>query len=147
MNRRRMLQCALLVAIFPIGARAEHTRFWRQSDYADFARGTATGVAVRSDGKITPAPRFESFADPSLSFLWSLKLDSQGRLYAAGGSDAKVLRFDATGKPTTVFQAAELAAQAIAFDAKGNLYVATSPDGKVYKVMPDGAKSVFFDRK
>jgi WD40 repeat protein len=147
MTPRRMVLCALLASLLPLAARAEHTRFWRQSDYDEFQRGTATGVAVRSDGKITVAPRFASFADPDLSFLWALRLDSQGRLYAAGGSDAKVLRFDSNGKPTTVFESSELAAQAIAFDSKGNLFVGTSPDGKVYKVTPDGTKSVFFDPK
>lgn len=147
MTPRKMVFCALLACLLPLAARAEHTRFWRQADYDDFQRGTATGVAVRSDGKITVAPRFSSFADPSLSFLWSLRLDAQGRLYAAGGSDAKVLRFDASGKPTTIFESSELAAQAIVFDSKGNLYVGTSPDGKVYKVTPDGTKTVFFDPK
>ena len=74
-------------------------------------------------------------------------MDSRGRIYAAGGSDAKVLRFDDPAKPTTVFESPELAAQTIAFDAHDNLYVGTSPDGKVYKVTPDGQKSVFFDPK
>ncbi len=147
MTRRKTILCALVAAMLPLAAQAEHTRFWRQSDYGDFARGTATGVAIRSDGKITAAPRFRSFADPSMSFLWTLRLDPQGRLYAAGGSDAKVLRFDSAGKPTTVFESSDLGAQAIAFDAKGDLYVGTSPDGKVYKVPPDGAKTVFFDPK
>jgi WD40 repeat protein len=68
-------------------------------------------------------------------------------VYAAGGSDAKVLRFDDPAKPTTVFEAPELSAQTIAFDARDNLYVGTSPDGKVYKVTPDGQKTVFFDPK
>ena len=147
MTPRRLILCVVAASLLPFAAKAEHTRFWRQSDYGDFQRGTATGVAVRSDGKITVAPRFESFADPNMSFLWTLRLDPQGRLYAAGGSDAKVLRFDSTGKPTTIFESSELAAQAIAFDSKGNLYVGTSPDGKVYKVTPDGTKTVFFDPK
>ena len=37
-------------------------------------------------------------------------------MYAAGGSDAKVLRFDDPAKPATVFQSGELSAQAIVFD-------------------------------
>jgi hypothetical protein len=74
-------------------------------------------------------------------------MDSQGRIYAAGGSNAKVLRLDDPAKPTTVFESGELAAQAITFDSHDNLYVGTSPDGKVYKVTPDGQKSVFFDPK
>src|SRR5207249_1976486 len=45
------------------------------------------------------------------------------------------------------FESTELSAQALALDPKGSLYVATSPDGKVYRVSPDGQKSVFFDPK
>ncbi len=74
-------------------------------------------------------------------------MDSRGRVYAAGGSDAKVLRFDDPAKPATVFQSGELSAQAIVFDSHDNLYVGTSPDGKVYKVTPDGMQSTFFDPK
>jgi WD40 repeat protein len=148
MARRTRLVC-LFVAVLLVsaGARAEHTREWRQTDFSQFEKGTANGVAVRSDGKFMPAPKFESFADPSLAYIWQLRVDSRGRLFAAGGSDAKVLRFDDSGKATTVFESSELAAQAIALDPKDNLYVATSPDGKVYKVTPDGQKSVFFEPK
>jgi len=133
--------------IAPALVYAEHTHFWRQSDYSDFEKGTAKGVAIRSDGKLIPAPQFAAFSDPNLMYLWALRTDSRGRVYAAGGSDAKVLRFDDPAKPTTVFEAPELSAQTIAFDAHDNLYVGTSPDGKVYKVTPDGQKTVFFDPK
>ena len=146
--RRMNLVCLLAVASVLAGpARAEHTRYWRQADFSDFHKGTATGVAIRSDGKIGPAPKFDAFSDPNLAYVWSLRLDSKARLYAAGGSDAKVLRFDEAGKANTVFQSNELAAQSIAFDASDNLYVGTSPDGKVYKVTPDGVKSTFFEPK
>lgn len=148
MTRRTTLVCLLaLGALLPAAARAEHTRFWRQTDFSQFEKGTARGVAIRSDGRLVPAPKFDSFADPDLAYIWALRLDSRGRLYAAGGSDAKVLRFDDSGKATTVFESAELAAQAIVFDANDNLYVGTSPDGKVYRVTPDGKKSVFFEPK
>lgn len=148
MTRRIMISCLLAFALAePAPVRAEHTRYWRQSDSPEFDKGTAKGVAIRSDGKLVPAPRFVSFADPNLAYLWQLRMDSHGRLYAAGGSDAKVLRFDDAGKSTTVFESSELAAQAIALDAHDNLYVGTSPDGKVYKVTPDGQKSVFFEPK
>src|SRR5215470_5180649 len=113
---------------------AEHTRRWRQSTYEEFQKGTAKGVAVRSDGHLELAPKFTLLADADASYLWSLRIDPKGVLYAAGGSPAKVFRFEGTNKPTTVFDSTDLNAQAIAFDAKGNLYVATSPDGKVYRV-------------
>ena len=146
--RRKNLVCLLAVGILlPFSALAEHTRYWRQTDFSEFQKGTAKGVAVRSDGKLRPALKFSSFADLNLAYVWALRLNSHGQLFAAGGSDAKVLRFDDAGKPSTVFESTELAAQAIAFDAADNLYVATSPDGKIYKVTPDGSKSVFFEPK
>jgi hypothetical protein len=146
MNSRTLAVClAVSTLALPAASRGEHTRYWRQSDAAEFEKGNAKGVAIRSDGVLMPAPRFAPFADPNLAYLWALRMDSHGRLYAAGGSDAKVLRFDDSGKATTVFESPELAAQAIVFDASDNLYVGTSPDGKIYKVTPDGQKSVFFE--
>ncbi len=147
MKRRLTFVCGLVFAMTVLSAAAfaEHTRYWREADYSQFVRGTPHGVAIRSDGTIEPAPKFDSFADPSLAYIWALQMDSSGRLYAAGGPNAKVLRFDDSGKSTTVFQSSELSAQAIALDSRGNLYVGTSPDGKVYRVTPDGTKSVFFD--
>jgi WD40 repeat protein len=126
---------------------ADHTRRWRQSTYEEFLKGTAHGVAVRSDGRLELAPKFTLLADADASYLWSVRLDPKGTLYASGGSPAKVFRFDSNGKPSVVFDSTDLSAQAIAFDSKGTLYVGTSPDGKVYKVSASGEKSVFFDPK
>jgi WD40 domain-containing protein len=126
---------------------AEHTRRWRQSTYEDFLKGTAHGVAVRSDGRLELAPKVTLLADADTSYLWSVRLDPKGTLYAAGGSPAKVFRFDSNGKPAVFFDSTDLSAQAIVFDSQGALYVGTSPDGKVYRVTPSGEKSVFFDPK
>src|SRR5260221_1938724 len=151
--RARFLRFASLglfflpTAIRATTTQAEHTRRWRQSTYEEFLKGTAHGVAVRSDGRLELAPRFTLLADADASYLWSLRLDPKGILYAAGGSPAKVFRFDASGKPATVFESSDLSAQAIAFDAKGTLYVGTSPDGKVYRISASGEKTVFFDPK
>ena len=139
------LVVALLICIVP--AIAEHTRFWRQSDYDAFQKGDAKGVALRSDGKLVLAPKFTPFADASLAYLWSLRLDSHGNLYAAGGSNAKVVKFDNGGNSSTIFESMDMTAQAMVFDKSDNLYVATAPDGKVYKVTPAGQKSVLFDPK
>jgi outer membrane protein assembly factor BamB len=144
----RFLSYALLLFLLTsLPILAEHTRRWRQSTHEEFLKGTAHGVAVRSDGRLELAPKFTLLADADASYLWSVRLDSQGTLFAAGGSPAKVFRFDSRGKPTVVFDSADLSAQAIAFDSKGTLYVGTSPDGKVYKVSAAGEKSLFFDPK
>lgn len=140
-----LLAAGVLAAAAP--ALAEHTRWWRQTTFEDFDKGTAKGVALRSDGKIFLAPRFAEFADADLAYLLQIRADAKGNLYAAGGSNAKVLRIDAAGKSTSVFESSELAAQALALDSAGNLFVGTSPDGKVYKVTPGGQSSVFYDPK
>ena len=142
---RVLLILGMAVAIAAAPALAEHTRWWRQSSFEEFDKGTAKGVALRSDGKLFLAPRFAEFADANLAYLLALRADSKGNLFAAGGSNAKVVRLDAAGKATTVFESSELTAQALAVDAAGNLFVGTSPDGKVYKVTPAGQSSVFFD--
>jgi WD40 repeat protein len=149
----RYFAALLLVVACAYIVRAEHTRHWRVTTYDEFLKGTAHGVAVRSDGRLELAPKFSLLADADASYLWSLRTDAKGVLYAAGGSPAKVFRFDAAGqpgsvaKPATVFESSDLSAQAIAFDPEGNLYVGTSPDGKVYRVSASGEKSVFFDPK
>jgi sugar lactone lactonase YvrE len=137
----------LCTTLFAAGTRAEHTRSWRQSTYEEFLKGTSNGVTVRSDGRLELSPKFTLLADADASFLWTLRTDPKGILYAGGGSPAKVFRFDSTGKPATAFESTDLSVQAIAFDTKGNLYVGTNPDGKVYRVSPSGEKSVFFDPK
>src|SRR5467141_1709315 len=149
MFARVLYLIAFLYLIYLPSAVAEHTRSWRQASYEDFLKGTRHGVAVRSDGRLELAPKFTLIADADASYLWSLRVDPRGTLYAAGGSPAKVFRFDGNGagKPATVFESTDLVAQAIAFDTKGTLYVATSPDGKVYRVSAAGEKTVFFDPK
>ena len=119
-----------------------------QSEFSGFrerhgqGRGDTQRRETDAGAEIQPV-----FGSESGVFVGVCVMDSRGRVYAAGGSDAKVVRFDDPAKPTTVFESPELAAQAIAFDAQDNLYVGTSPDGKVYKVTPDGQKSVFFEPK
>jgi sugar lactone lactonase YvrE len=150
---RRILSSGGAVLLLAMGAslatvaRAEHTRQWRQSTYEEFLKGTARGVAVRSDGRLELAPKFTQLADADASYLWGIRMDAKGTLYASGGTPAKVFRLDANGKMTPVFESTELSAQAMAFDAKGTLYVGTSPDGKVYRVSASGEKTVFFDPK
>jgi len=144
---KRALWLLVMVCGVVASLLADHTRRWKQSTYEEFMKGKAKGVAVRSDGHLELAPKFTLLADADASYLWSLRTDSAGNLYAGAGSPAKVFRFDDSGKPKTVFESSDLLAQCIAFDAKGTLYVGTSPDGKVYKVSSTGEKTVFFEPK
>src|SRR6202163_235363 len=67
---------AFILAVGATPAAAEQTHFWRQSDYDEFQKGTAKGLALRSDGQIVLAPKFAPFADSNLAYIWALRTDS-----------------------------------------------------------------------
>src|SRR5713101_7104392 len=123
---------------------AEHTRRWRQSTYEEFLKGTAHGVAVRSDGRLELAPKFTLLADADASYLWSVRLDPKGTLYAAGGSPAKVFRFDSNGKAAAIFDSTTKYIWDLAFGPDGTLYVATGDKGQIFAVAPDGKGELFY---
>jgi hypothetical protein len=120
---------------------------WKQADYSSFSKGSTHGMALTSDGKLAPAPRLTALTDPNLAFVWAMTADASGNVYIAGGANAKVVRVDAQGASTTVFESEELSAQTLIADRSGNLYVGTSPDGKVYRVTGRGESRVLFDPK
>ena len=89
---QRLILLSSLVCLVAASAVADHTRRWHQSTYEEFLKGTAKGVAVRSDGHLELAPKFTLISDADASYLWSLRTDPAGVLYAGGGSPAKVFR-------------------------------------------------------
>ncbi len=131
------MKAALTLLFLTSLALAEGTRTWEQSKYDDFEKGTAKGVAIRSDGSLELAPSFKSvFTSPS-TYIWSIVSDSQGNVFAAAGSPARVYRI-ANGHETIVFAPQELQVQALALAEDGTLFAATSPDGRVYKIVRKG---------
>ncbi|MFQ5777786.1 MAG: hypothetical protein ACE5IP_07235 [Terriglobia bacterium] len=138
----------LLLAGLALPVAGETTRFWRQNSYAEFDKGTAHGVALRSDGEILLAPRYQEVFDPNLEFIWAVAEDGRGNLYLGGGSPATVVRFDVRGEATVVFESTELEVHALAVDPQtGTVYAATSPDGKVVRISPAGEATVLFEPK
>lgn len=144
---RKALLLLLLAGLALPGA-GETTRFWRQSSYAEFEKGTASGVALRSDGELLLAPRFQEVADPNLEFLWAIAEGPQGALYLGGGSPAKVVEVDAAGQTRVLFESKDLEVHSLATDPKsGTLYLATSPDGSVYRLPRGGPAALLFEPK
>src|ERR1700757_496987 len=121
-----LMKSALALLLLTSLAAAEGTRSWQQSKYDDFEKGTAKGVAIRSDGSLELAPTFKPiFTSPS-TYIWSIVSDNQGNIFAAAGSPARVYRINA-GKATIVFAPTELQVQALALADDGTLFAATSP--------------------
>ncbi len=113
---------------------AEGTRTWEQSKFDELTKGTATGVAMRSEGGLELAPTFKSlYATPS-TYIWSIASDDAGNVYVAAGAPARVYRITPEGKATIIFEPKELQVQALQTGTGGAIYAATAPDGKVYKL-------------
>jgi sugar lactone lactonase YvrE len=113
---------------------AEGTRSWEQSKFEDLAKGTATGVAIRSAGGLELAPTFKSlYATPS-TYIWAIAADDAGNVYVAAGAPARVYRIPPDGRATIIFEPKELQVQALRISSAGAIYAATAPDGKVYKI-------------
>ncbi len=159
---RLAIVCLWLVSL----AAAQGTRLWQQNKYDEFEKGTVHGVAINSDGTLSLAPAFTALYTSPSSYLWDLACDSEGNVYAAGGSPARVYRITPDGKASVIFAPQELSVQALAIDPSGAIYAATSPDGKVYKIVrgqsaaktgesahgatptdPNYSATVFFDPK
>jgi sugar lactone lactonase YvrE len=113
---------------------ADGTRTWEQSKFEELAKGTADGVAIRSDGGLELAPEFKAVTTTPSAYIWSIATDRSGNLYAAAGTPARVYRITPDGKSTSIFESQELQVQALAVDDNGAVYAATNPDGKIYKL-------------
>src|SRR3984893_14176291 len=132
------LLSALILSTFAL---AEGTRTWEQSKFEELTKGTANGIALRSEGGLELAPAFKALATTPSTYIWSIASDPGGNIYAAAGSPARVYRITPDGQSATIFEPQELQVQALVVDKKGIVYAATAPDGKVYRIEETKAAS------
>lgn len=144
MNYKLLLAAAAL--LIPAACLATETRTWLQSDYPDFQKGNRHNLSIRSDGRLSLAPKSSEIWDASTAYLWTLARDSRGDLYAAGGPGARLFRVSPNGKAEKVAEFDALEIHAIAIDSHDNVYAATDPDGKIYRIS-GGKAAEFFDPK
>ena len=129
---------------------AQGTKLWSVGRYDEMQRGTADGVAIRSDGRLEAGPATSLLFTAGSSYVWSVAVDAAGAAYVGlGGStngSAAVMRVTADGESEKVFAGTELGVQAVRVGTDGAVYAATSPDGKVYRLRQAGAAAeVVFD--
>lgn len=144
LKRVRIAALALLCTGVCLGG---GTKTWIQSEYADFEKGNLQRLSMRSDGRLTLAPKSAEIFDAGTAYLWALAVDSHGTLYTGGGPGAKLFSVTPAGvhKKIAEFDAFEI--HAIAIDSRDQVFVATSPDGKIYKIGADGKSAEFYDPK
>jgi hypothetical protein len=130
---------------------AVDTHVWQQDEQAEFERGTAKNISIRSDGRLTLAPAFKELLDASVPYLWTVTQDSKGTLYCAGGAPTgattKVFAVTPDGKSKTFAELNGLEIHVLTVDAKDRLYAAVLPDAKIYRIDSTGKSELFFDTK
>src|ERR1700676_3030033 len=141
MTLARISFALLSALILSTVAIAQGTRTWEQSKFEELTKGTAKGIALRSEGGLELAPAFKALATTPSTYIWSIASDLAGNNYAAAGSPARVYRITPDGQSATIFEAQELQVQALVVDKKGIVYAATAPDGKVYRLEETKAAS------
>lgn len=131
---RKIAFLSLTLLLLPSLVFGEGTRTWFQSRYEEFSKGTAKGVAIRSNGTLELSPTLKQIATTPSTYFWGLVSDREGNAYIAAGSPARVYKVTPQGQTSLVFEPQELQVQALLLARDGTLYAATSPDGKVYRI-------------
>src|SRR5712671_4183880 len=141
------MKTILLLATGATLCLAGETRSWTQADYQDFQKGNLKNLSIRSDGRLSLAPRTTEIYDSATAYLWALAQDSRGNLYTAGGPGAKLFRIAPNSKGEKIAEFDALEIHAIAVDSKDRVYVATAPDAKIWRVTRSGKSEEFYDPK
>lgn len=130
----RKLVCFVTLLLLSSICFAEGTRTWFQSRFDEFEKGTAKGVAIRSDGVLELSPALKQVATTPSTYVWDVASDADGNAYIAAGSPARVYKVTPQGQVSIIFEPQELQVQSLLISRDGTLYAATSPDGKVYRI-------------
>jgi hypothetical protein len=154
---QRLMTVVAMCVLIPSFAAAQGTKLWSVERYDALEKGSADGVAIRSDGSLEAGPETSLLYATGGSYVWSLASDGRGSAYVGMGGTANgsaaVMRVHVSGtmrddNATKIFAGKELAVQALKIAPDGGVLVATSPDGKVYRIAAGaglGAASVVFD--
>src|SRR3954452_3180663 len=100
---------------------AEGTRTWFQSRFDEFEKGTAKGVAIRSDGVLELSPALKQVATTPSTYVWTVVSDREGNAYVAAGAPARVYKITPQGQVSVIFEPQELQVQALLIARDGTL--------------------------
>ncbi|MDE3195522.1 MAG: hypothetical protein KGN84_04210, partial [Acidobacteriota bacterium] len=140
------MKSALLLFALAGALSASSPAAWEMTTFADFIKGKFDGVSLGRDGRLSLAPKLDTFFASEQPVIWSVAAAPDGSLYAATGHRGRVFRIDALGAAKLIWTAPKPEVFAIAADRRGVVYAASSPDGKIYRI-ENGAAAVYFDPK
>lgn len=109
---------------------------WRQDSEPDFHNGKADGIAIDSNGRLTPGYReLSRFSLEQEQRIWA-SVFSRGKFYFAAGNK---LMSTSGESPSLVATLPGMMISSLAADSKGNLYAASAPGGEVYSIDASGS--------
>lgn len=118
--------------------------FWETSGFTDFMKGKLDGVSLARDGRITLAPKLDTWFDSGQPVIWSVATAVDGTVYAGTGNNGRVYRIQPDGKSSVLWTADRPEVFALTVDSKGVVYAGSSPDGKIYRI-ENGKATEYFD--
>ena len=140
---------AIFAATNPDGKvyKIEHTG--KTSSQKDTPRKDATQKDIAkkdTDQKSAVDPEWTSSAyfSPDTKYIWDLKLDDAGNLYAATGDHGQIFRVTPKGEHSIFFQSDEAHIRVLAFDLSGNLIAGSDGSGLIYRISPSGDAFVLY---
>src|SRR5271166_4044845 len=89
---------------------------WEMTSFADFIKGKFDGVSLGRDGRLSLAPKLDTFFSSEQPVIWSVAAGPDGALYAATGHRGRVFRIDAAGAPRLLWTADRPEVFALAID-------------------------------
>ncbi len=140
-----LLSCFLLLLLLTLPLAAATATTWEMTSFTDFIKGKFDGVSLGRDGRLTLAPKLDTFFASEQPVIWSVVSGPDGALYAATGHRGRVFRIDQSGTPRVIWTADRPEVFALAASAEV-LYAASSPDGKIYRIQ-NGQATEYFDPK
>ncbi|HPD15609.1 MAG TPA: hypothetical protein PLE19_11690 [Planctomycetota bacterium] len=143
---KKKLVLAAVVAMLAAAAWAVPVERWVQTTSSDFDAGDAQGVSVLTLGQLVLAPELKPLLKDPVPHVWALAADPKGTLYAATGTEPRVLRISG-GKAEPFFTSPEktdLAILAVAVAPDGAVYAAAAPSGVLYRIAPDGKAEAYY---
>ncbi|HUT33989.1 MAG TPA: hypothetical protein VNE39_10940 [Planctomycetota bacterium] len=141
---RRLLLCVLVWC--SAAARGVPVEKWVETSQSDFGKGQAKGVSILTLGQLALAPDLKPLVPDAAPHIWALAVDAKGAVYAATGTQAKLLRLTGA-KVETVFTSpvkTDIEVLAVAVGADGAVYASAAPSGTLYRIAPDGKAEALY---
>lgn len=127
-------------------ALASTSTAWEMTSFSDFVKGKFDGVSLGRDGRLSLAPKLDTFFASEQPVIWNVVTGPDGALYAATGHRGRVFRIEPNGASKVIWSADRPEVFAVAIDKSGILYAASSPDGKIFRI-ENGKAAEYFDPK